>query len=382
MKTGKLNSVISISIILLLFSCNSRDPLSRTKFGKISPDAFFFQLIDDDQVDIISGEEFLFDSIFFFNINEDSMLRSVIRVNTERKDLDSLYSLKLNFGSDSVEFSNGMLFYPGEGLVSEQKLNSVLRLYKKWYGEPDLFLVGDEYETEISKVVSIIEKNKMKNLDKNSSDVMDISKSIDIRDVSLQHTYFIWMSKNFNLMIGHTLNLIDSVYISGFIKYEHVNLTQIIQSKEEQIRNNASLNDYVFMKLNLDSFSEGNHPFTDRLNLSVFSVKHSLPEEPRNIKKFKFEVIIEDEYKDTLLVVENFEFDGGVLESAYETGYTRSPSGIFNFYVDYDRYNEVGKSFENLRRIRDKKLSNGKLKDFNIKYNIKSIVFENGDVLK
>ncbi|TFV93181.1 hypothetical protein E4S40_13025 [Algoriphagus kandeliae] len=375
MNFRKINLFFLIGITSLHFSCDSGDPIAKTEFGKIPTKSFYKNLIDEELVQVVYGGEEPYDTIYYFNINGDSTLKSVLWTHTDKYEFDTLQSIKINFGSDSVLFYDEMMFAPGKGEVSKEKLNLILEIYKKWYGEPKYSFSHNYSEVKISEIDSIF-KNKKSQSEKESI----ISQFLGGED---DNYFLVWNPEGFNLMISYRWEEIDSTITNGFIKYEVINYDKILNKRKEEIRNNASINDFISLRFYLDEFTEGMPPFTDRLNLRMFSVSHNLPEEPRNIEKFKFDVIFEDEYKDTILVVQDLEYDGyGILESAYSTGYTTSPSGRIEYYVDYYRYNENGRAFEELRKLRERKFSRRNLDDIKISANIKSIVFENGDVLK
>lgn len=383
MNFRKINLLFLIGIISMHFSCDSGDPIAKTEFGKITTKSFYKNLLDEELVQMVYGGEELYDTVYYFNINGDSTLKSVLWTHTDKYEFDSIQSIKINFGSDSILYFGEKMFAPGKGNVSQEKLNSIIDLYKQWYGEPNFSFSDSKYEVRIGEVFSLNDLNSAKEKEKTESKGIDLSKAIDLRDVASQHNYLVWELDNFNLMISYSLNIADSLYDLAFIKYETKNYNEVIESRRQEILSKATLNDFVSTRFYLDEFTEGNPPFSDRLNLSMFSVSHNLPEEPRNIEKFKFDVIFEDEYKDTLLIIEDLEYDGyGILESAYSTGYTTSPSGKVVFYVDYYRFNEKGKPFEELRKLRERKFSSRNLDEIKISANIKSIVFENGDVLK
>lgn len=390
---NKINKIIFLlATATYTFSCNSRDPLSRNYIGDIATDEFYKKIQVDGLVEKSISSDEDYDTLYTYYINGDTTLRSILWTNKDDYDFDSLYSIKLNIGSDSTLFFGRMTYRPGKGEVKKEKLNSILALYKKWYGEPNYEF---EYSEDIEKIFELdslflLKKNQDKepesldksvSLNKTKSTLKEQLKNAKIIYPNGKTHYTVWKLEKFNILISFNFDEKDTIYKNAYIKYEITNYKEKIENKKEYIRQNATLNDYIKIDINLDPFTE--NQYTNRLNLTISSIFHNLPEEPRNIRNFKFDVIIQNEYLDTLLVVEDLEYDGiGILESAYYRGVASSPGGLLRYYVDYSPFSNSGKQYEELRRLRERKIENRNFDDIKVSYNIKSIVFENGDVIK
>lgn len=375
MKSFFLQNLIILIIPALLFSCKKNDPISNSEFGEITTESFLTKLKNNEGLEIILGNESPYDTIYSYSINNKQNLNSTLWVNPDEYSFDTLYSIKLNLGTDSVLFLERKKYAPGKGDFRKSKLDSITNLYIEWYGEPSYTFSHYELSTKINEVDSLFKDKKI--LSEKKSDIA----AFFVQGSNIN--YIVWTKEKVNIMISYILNENDNIVSNGFVKYETKNYDEVLNTKRELIRKNASLNEYLSLEFYLGEFSNGTPPYTDRLNFTMNSFSHNLPEEPRNIKNFKFDVIFENEYKDTILTVKDLEYDGfGLLVSAYSRGFSSSPAGEVNYYVDYYRYNENGVPFEELRKLRERKALNRNLRDIKISYTIKSIVFENGDIIK
>lgn len=386
MKQIRLEKLYLILLIVSGFSCTQSDPLSKVGIGKISSKEFFEKIQKDGLANIDAVNNEIYDTVYTFNLNQDPNLRSILWIHSDDYKFDTLYSIKLNLGTDSIQFLGKMSYRPGKGEVENEKMKTVLELYESWYGKPTFEFSNYEsvekiFEIDSLQKISLELKEKSAELKNSKSKLLE--KIRTARVVLPSNYYKVWKLENFNLMISYNYNDSDSSYTNSFIKYESLNYKNVIENKRKNIRQTAKLNDYIKIDVNLDPFSEGDSPHTNRLNLSFLSIFHNLPEEPRNIRNFKFDVIIQNEYLDTLLVIESLEYDGiGILESAYSSGSSYSPSGILRYHVDYSPISNIGRQYEELRKLRKRKIENGNFNDIKVSYKIKSIVFENGDVIK
>lgn len=386
MKQIPLEKLYLILLIISGFSCTQSDPLSKVGIGKTSSKEFYEKLQKDGLANLEVVNDEIYDTVYTFKLNHDSNLRSILWIHTDEYRFDTLYAIKLNLGTDSIQFLGNMSYRPGKGIVENQKMKTILELYESWYGKPTFEFSNYESVEKIFVIDSLQKISldlKKKNTELKNSKSKLLEKIRTAKVLIPSNYYRVWKLENFNLMISYNYNDSDSSYTNSFIKYESLNYKNIIENKKKNIRQTAELNDYIKIDINLDPFSEGDSPYTNRLNLSFFRIFHNLPEEPRNIRNFKFDVIIQNEYLDTLLVVEDLEYDGiGILESAYFSGSSYSPSGILKYYVDYSPSSNIGRQYEDLRKLRERKIENGNFNDIKVSYNIKSIVFENGDVIK
>jgi hypothetical protein len=386
MKHNPFKKLYLIILIVPIFSCTQSDPLSKLGIGKISLKELYEKILKDGLADINVVNDENYDTIYTHNINGNLNLRSILWTNTDEYKYDTLYAIKLNIGTDSIQFLGNISYRPGKGNVTKEKLKSIMELYETWYGKPTFEFsnyksVEKIYEIDSlhKKLINIKEKNV--ELNNRKSKLREMIRTAEV--ISPSNYYKVWMLKKFNLMISYSFNNSDSSYTNSYIKYESKDYKTISEKRREYIRQTAEMNDFIKIDINLDPFTKGDSEYTNRLNLTISSIFHNLPEEPRNIRNFKFDVIIKNEYLDTILVIENLEYDGiGILESAYYTGGASSPGGLLRYHVDYNQFSEDEKKYEELRKLRDRKIENGNFSDIKVLYNIKSIVFENGDVLK
>ncbi|MDN3670791.1 hypothetical protein QWY93_15835 [Echinicola jeungdonensis] len=368
------SAVIPLFFIFIISCSKEGDPISYVKFGDVSVNGFKSKFKEEGLLEAVNIQDEDYDSITYFYLDGDPNLKTTLWENPDGYEFDNFYSAKLNFGSDSIMFFDKKIFRPGKGEISEFKLNRIINLYKKWYGEPNLSFLNSMHHSEISKVIALYEKSQQKSLKGK------LANSISAR--SGKNYFIIWELEMYNVMISYRSNFADSSFNNGFIKYEALNYDKIIDQKKEDIRANASLNDYIYMNLNLNTFTQGQPPFTDRLNLYIYSLRHNLPEESRNIRKFKFDVMFEDEYGDLILKINDIDFDPDSPLKSPIDGLIFTKSGGYTIFMDFNKTHEKYKDFEKLRKLRERKISNGNFDDIKIKYKVTSLIFEDGEVLK
>lgn len=376
MRSKKMNFTLFYIIYFTFSSCSSNDPISEVDFGKISVMDFTTTMEEKGLLKIEKSEDEFYDTLKFFRIEikGEHELRSTLWENPDGYEFDTLYSIKLNFGSDSLLFFDKMVYRPGKGEISNKKLNSVLELFKGWYGEPNFTFRGSQYFSEIYKVIEA--QAKQKEITKKGT----LAGTIDVR--SRVSNYLVWEQEGFNLMISYSQSGEDSLFSSNTIRYEIKEYQDLLQKKKDDVRKKAGLNDYINLDLNLNSFSEADFPYTDRLNLYISSLGHKLPEEERDITKFRFNVIIKNEYGDILLTLNDLNIDFEYPLESPSDGYFTSKTGGYSFSVDFNRNNSQGNSYEKLRRLREQKVASGNFADIKIEHEITAIIFEDGEVLK
>jgi hypothetical protein len=92
-------------LLVILSFCNSKnDPILESNFEELSKYEFVEILTNKNLLDIKYDVNEFYDTIFFFNINNDENLKSVLWVNPEDYYFENVNSVKINFGSDSVIF--------------------------------------------------------------------------------------------------------------------------------------------------------------------------------------------------------------------------------------------------------------------------------------
>lgn len=366
-------SFLYFSIIFFCSCERKKDPLSSVSFGEVSVKDFLKNYSESGLIEIVEGDSENEIQLVFYYLNGNNDLKSSLWINPGRYEFKKVKSIYIYFGSDSVLFFE-KLYRPGEGEISNKKLNSVLELFKDWYGEPNFTFRGSQYFSEIYKVIEA--QAKQKEITKKGT----LAGTIDGR--SRVSNYLVWEQEGFNLMISYSQSVEDSLFSSNTIRYEMKEYQDLLQKKKDDVRKKAVLNDYINLDLNLNPFSEADFPYTDRLNLYISSLGHKLPEEERDITKFRFNVIIKNEYGDILLTLNDLNIDFEYpLESPSE-GYFTSKTGGYSFSVDFNRNNSQGNSYEKLRRLREQKVASGNFADIKIEHEITAIIFEDGEVLK
>lgn len=373
-----------VSVIWMFLACDSgQDPIIASNFKELDHNELVEILVQKKALDVLYDVNEFYDTLYFFKINNDMDLKSVLWVNPEGYNFENVNSLKINFGSDSVMFFGQMDYRPGKGDMEKEKLEKVLGYYLKFYGEPDIQLNRSYDDFKLINDVELeFEKRKVQK--ENTADrKFDISNSISIHDIFNIYNYKVWSLSEYKLMICDFYHKSDSTRLFGYIKYEVNDLAKVLADKREEIRRNASLDDYINMDLNLNPFS--NSPmqsYTDRLNIVGSRLGHILAEESRDIKQFKFNVFIEDEYEDIILTINDLELSLDYPLEAPNNGGFSAKSGQFQWTVDYNRNSSNSRDFEKLRILRERKVELGKFDDINLRYEITAIIFDDGDVLK
>lgn len=365
--TTKPNSLYFYCLLLLctvsFMSCeNSKDPLKEKALGS-NPQELEKSLITQN---ILSYNQ---DSIGYFKIGDkNSKLKSTFQINPEY-DFEKVQAIDLNFGSDSLFFSytdfTESIYTPGEGQIKRDRIDSVLSFYSKWYGDP-------KYEFKSSKsysnVYSVLEEIPTKDSIKNEFDLL----------FPPTKTYHIWEQEDFRLMISYNAET-DTTFDTSLIRYESTDYKDILNKKKEEVRKNAKPEDLVKIgQLHLTPFSKADAPYTDQMNLSLGSISHTLIEEPRRIKKFRFNLTLLNEYEDVLLSIEDLDFEPtSPLQPPIGRGLLTSNSINNSYWIAYNRYSEKSKDYEKVRLARERNWRNIKLK-----YKITAVIFEDGEVVK
>lgn len=369
---------IGLIILTLIFfnSCQrNQDPMAWVPLGEISVSNFLEEFLEKGLIEIDDNPYESNDSIIFYTIGGDNKLKSSLSVNPGRYKFEKVNSVEFFFGSDSVKgFIEEMIYKPGKGGIGSEKLDSVIEQYKKWYGEPDLTFSESEFFSEIYKVIEA--KENQKELAKKGK----LAGAFSVM-YGVSH-YLVWEQEGFNFMISYRENNGDSLFSFNTIRYELKGFQDILEKEKKDVLKRANLNDYIDLSLNLDSFTEAQFPYTDRLNLSAIGIGHKLPEEERDIRRFKFDAIFKNEYGDLILIIPDVDLE---LESPLQSpssGLFRKTSGGYSYSVFFNRNNSNGQDYEKLRRLREQKVSSGNFSDIKIEYEITAIIFEDGEVIK
>lgn len=374
-------SIFYLLVIIIAFisSCNSnKDPIQASDFKYLSQNELVQVLTQKKVLEIEYNLNEIYDTLYFFNLNKDDNLKSVLWINPEEYHFDKVNSLKINFGSDSVMLFGQMIYSPGKGFTEKKKVDKILDIYLTYFGKPDAVL--DRSIEEMTLIDNVFLKLKEENKGKEK---IDLSNSVDIRDVQNIYKYYVWELNEYKIMICSFSSFSDSSLHLGFIKYEVNDLAKILNSKREEIRKNARLNDFINMELNLSPFTESSKKnYTDRMNIVGFSVGHILPEESRSIKQFKFNLIIENEYKDILLTINDLELTLDYPLKSPSNGVFSTKRDQFYWTVDYNRYVAASNNFENLRILMERKIEQGRFNDIKLRHELTAIIFEDGEVLK
>lgn len=374
-------SIFYLLVIIIAFisSCNSnKDPIQASDFKYLSQNELVQVLTQKKVLEIEYNLNEIYDTLYFFNLNKDDNLKSVLWINPEEYHFDKVNSLKINFGSDSVMLFGQMIYSPGKGFTEKKKVDKILDIYLTYFGKPDAVL--DRSIEEMTLIDNVFLKLKEENKGKEK---IDLSNYVDIRDVQNIYKYYVWELNEYKIMICSFSSFSDSSLHSGFIKYEVNDLAKILNSKREEIRKNARLNDFINMELNLSPFTESSKKnYTDRMNIVGFSVGHILPEESRSIKQFKFNLIIENEYKDILLTINDLELTLDYPLKSPSNGVFSTKRDQFYWTVDYNRYVAASNNFENLRILMERKIEQGRFNDIKLRHELTAIIFEDGEVLK
>lgn len=373
------NSVNGVIILIVIFlnSCQTnKDPIASVPFGKISVTNFLEKFSKRSLIEIIEDSSEEGDVTVFYKLGGDSKLKSKLVINPGRFKFETVNSLEIFFGSDSVRgFFEETVYRPGKGEIGSVKLNSVIDLLKEWHGEPNLSFRESEFFEEIHEVIKA-KKKQEETIQKKGK----LAASFDAMNGF--GNYLVWELDGFNLMISYRENIDDSLYSFNSIRYEIKEFQNVLEKEKEELLKSAELNDYIDMRLNLDSFTEGQFPYTDRLNLSAIGIGHKLPEEERDIRRFKFDAIFKNEYDDQILLIKDVDLE---LESPLQSpssGLFRKTTGGYSYSVFFNRNNSNSQDYEKLRRLREQKVSSGNFSDIKVEYQITAIIFEDGEVLK
>ncbi|GEM_PF-1603173 len=377
-----VKKVALLLLLSILFEgCSPSDPLGGVEFGKTSVEEFKKEMTSKGILESVVINDEDYDTIQFFTINKEKGIKVPLWVHADDYDFDTLHSFKLNFGSDTVLFFGENSYRPGKGSFNKEKLELVLNSYKEWYGEPDYSFQSSREGNLIYEMLnSFKEREREEENRKGQIPTMNLSEAVNLRYCCDQH--LIWDLKDYRVMLAYSTNFSRDSLWNGFIKYESLNYENIISQKKELIRKNATLNDYISMRLYLDPFTEAEFPYSDQLNLVVHDVGHNLPEEHRSIRKFKFDVTYEDEYGDEILNSEGLQFTNDLNLESPRNGVSTSLSSNFLFNAYFNRNSSNAQGFEKLRLMRESNNTKPYRSGIIIKYRITHIIFEDGEILK
>jgi len=378
---GHITKIALLLFSLILFQgCSQSDPLGEVEFGKKSVVEFKEDFLTKGILETLVINDEVYDTVLFYTLDEESQLKVPLWTNTDIYDFDTLYSFKLNFGSDSTLSFDKRVYSPRIGNFSQERLDLVIKIYKEWYGEPDY--TGQSAIKYNSLINDYLEPNKAEEKENKKKEAPPLP--IDLRNFGkigkcCEH-YLVWELENYRVMIYYTsIFSTGGSYRNGFIKYEDLNYENKIYDRYIFIRMNASTNDYISMRLYLDPFTEAEFPYSDQLNLVVYDVGHNLLEEPRSIRKFKFDVTYEDEYGDEILNSEGLQITNDLNLEFPRNGVSTSLSSNFLFKAYFNR-NAPG--YEKLRLMRESNNTKPYRSGIIIKYRITHIIFEDGEILK
>lgn len=361
--------------ILVSFCTPVPDPIASIDFGKVSKSELKESLENKNLIEIVDFEHGNIGELTFLKLNNDSRLNTVLSINQERFHFNEVISINLEFGSDSLRLFNENAYRPGKGKIDRAKVNSVLDIYRKWYGEPDFTHVSPEFFTNVFEILEEQEKNKTK------SQSIGLAGSLD--PLYGINRYLVWQLDDFNLMISYRQDGEDSLFSNNFIRYEAKNYKDVLNNITKDILSKSELNDYISMHLDISPVRKSTDPYTDEFEIIGSKFGHILFAESRDILKFKFDVKVEDEYGDSILTLYDLELDLKYpLRAPSKINGFEFQSSSFAWTVHYNRHEVISENYEKLRLLTEKKASLGKNQDIKLKYEIKAIIFNDGSVLK
>ena len=345
----KCLKLCSLSTVIVFSSCQkNKDPFSTLENWKLPEDQLDLYLEENEFITVskeyIDEEEYLFRNLY---LGKDKDIRGIVNYNADVYDFDTVFSMKIDFGSDSLDFTPKNLYRPGKGLLEKEKLEKVLGQYRMFYGAPDYTFKSKKHFDLVNDAISFEESGiRLAGIDTSST---FFKLELEDKVYPNQSYYLIWKETGFNLVIHYRFDLRNSTYSSAFIKYDSENYGEEILKRRIAIKSEATPNDYVTMSLYLDPFTSISYSRTDQVNILITDIGHNLEEDQRNIKKFKFNILFRDEYEKLLTKIDNIEIEPPYVLEAPDLmgGWVKVLTEDYYFKKRYNRYNSKFAGLEN-----------------------------------
>jgi len=373
----KLSLIILVAIILTCCNGNNSDPFEKVEFGKVSKKHFLNEMIEKNVFKVFfddkekpkdtTGFGYNFGDIpMKVNFNEEFI--------SDKYDFGNLRKLILTVGQDTIEYGRT---WRASGRISKNDVDKLYNNYVKIHGNPDSLIVINEYKFELSNMFSSKESNKPKIID----------------DRYYAGKKAIWKRNNFNLTFEiPTLRKLKtdnrgvfyqkkSDNYNSYIKivYEMKDYEKEFKRIQDSIASTLKPKDLVMISTGECEWSKISNNYNDsRLEIKIYKISRLDRDQPKRIKGVRFDLIIEDSFKEELFKSENLTIElpvNSYLES-------RPEKGEFGQLMDVNLNKTFWAEFNS--RDNSKLLNLKKYNEYNkvnIICKIRSILFENGSVL-
>nr|WP_315184100.1 hypothetical protein [uncultured Flavobacterium sp.] len=374
----KLKLTLIMLITIFLSCCNgiNSDPFEKIEFGKVLKKHFVNEMIEKKVFKVFfDDKEKPKDTTGFGYIFGDLPMK--VNFNEEfastKYDFGNLRKLILTVGQDTIEYGRT---WRASGKISKKDVDELYNNYVKIYGKPDSLGVINEYRFELSDLFSSKESNKPKKID----------------DRYYAGKKAVWKRNNFNLTFEiPTLRKLktdnESVFYqkksdNSYIKivYEMKDYEKEFKRIQDSIASTLKPKDLVMISTGDCEWSKISNNYNDsRLEIKINNISRLDRDEPKRIKGVRFDLIIEDSFKEELFKAENLTIElpvNSYLESRPEKGEVGQLMDVNLNRTFWTEFNSRGNSkLLNLKRYNE----NNKV---NIICKIRSVLFENGSVLK
>ncbi|ARV15786.1 hypothetical protein [Polaribacter sp. SA4-12] len=348
---------ILILISLSLICCkNTSDPFENIAFGKISKNDFLKEMIKNKTFKIFKeyknrpNEISSIGYVFKHKKNEQEM---GVYLNEERYtsnySFGSLRRIEFKIGKDTIE--QGQI-YRNNGEISKEKVDNLFDSFLEINGKPDSLLIINEYTSE---------------------DFFSVADKIDERYISGKKA--IWLKNNYKIIFEiPTLRKAKRIIYQKpkerdvKIVYEMKNYKEYWISFQDSITFSSKPKDLVWVSTKDCMWSNVYDKYNDtKLEIEFYQIsRRDLSEQ--KIKAIRFDLIIEDSFKEELYKHEN-------LTIELKSGLGHSGDLYLNkiFSVKFN-----SKKDSKLVRLKNYSKNN----KVNIICKVKLILFENGSIIK
>ncbi|ENA1795571.1 hypothetical protein ABF176_002418 [Flavobacterium psychrophilum] len=373
----KLSLIMLVAAILTCCNGNNADPFEKVVFGKVSKKHFVNGMINENifKVYFDNKEKPKDTTSIGYNFGDIPMN---VNFNEEfistKYDFGSLRKLIFTFGKDTVEYGRT---WRASGSVSKKDVDKIYNKYVDFYGKPDSLMQVNEYKlfNNFFDAVKASENGyREKDIDKN---YISGKKAMWKTENFILRFDIPTIKKNKKEKLFYQTKK-DNSYIK--ITYEMLNYDKEFQKIQDSIASNLKPSDLVMISTGDCEWSKISDNFNDlRLEIKINNISRLDKDEPKRIKGVRFDLIIEDSFKEELFKSENLTIElptDSYLES-------RPKKGAIGQLMDVDLNRTFWTEFKSRGNSKLVKLKNySENNKINIICKIRSVLFEGGSVLK
>lgn len=347
-KLNNIKYLISIASILLFSGCKNdrlRDPLLGLRLGSENKEW-------KEKVRLLEETGLLRDKMYnneyetYLVYGQDS-IKTVTKINHDNYLETDLLSVKINLNTDTVRIDSNRNYYlRGSGKPKSESIEKSLKWLTSLYGKPDKVFYAKDSMLNFSDYMyfdSTALVHRWTEQDYQIELFQDISK-FEFTPGNDQGTYILFLVKDYKNKLA--------------LEKERIRLTL----KPKDIITTSYIDRPKFSVLSYN---------VHKIELTIPMIQRRGVEEPRGVSDIKFDVIFKNQFKEEVGRIENFVLHFDKPINGYEP--YQQPMNGYAFYVNYNPFSQDGRQFTFIR---------DNIKNITPEFDIKKIVFEDGQVLE